>query len=223
MQPREVLARTQTPDGQMVELAREAGHYIIRVAGALLMTSATHGSEQEMGRIAHDCLAERNRPRILVGGLGMGFTLRAVLDAFGPDLRVTVAELLPAVVGFSREILGQLASYPLNDPRTELYEGDVRNAIADGPWDAILLDVDNGPAALTTRGNAALYSNAALQRIQRALTAGGVFIVWSASPDPNFEARLRRAGFAHRTHHVRARGKIAKGAHHTLFEARAPG
>lgn len=207
----------------MVELAREAGHYVIRVGGALLMTSATHGSEEEMGRIAHDRLAERSAPRILVGGLGMGFTLRAVLDAFGPDLRVTVAELLPAVVRFSRETLGHLASHPLNDPRTELYEGDVRHAIVDGPWDAILLDVDNGPAALTTRGNSALYSNAALQRILRALTPGGVFIVWSAKPDPGFEARLRRAGFANRTHNVRARGKIAKGAHHAVFEARAPG
>jgi spermidine synthase len=222
MRPREVLARSQTPDGQTVTLTREGGHYIIRVGGASLMSSATYGSEQEMARIARECLGDRRKPRVLVGGLGMGFTVRAVLDEFGPDLQVTVAELLPAIVQFSRDYLGELASHPLSDARTTLYEGDVRHAIDAGAWDAILLDVDNGPAALTTESNASLYSAAALQRIARALTPGGVFVLWSASAEPRFEARLKRAGFVSRTHTVRARGKIGKGARHTLFEARVP-
>lgn len=222
MRPREVLARSQTPDGKPVELAHEQGHYVIRVAGASLMSSSTYGSEQAMAHIAHACLGARGRPRVLVGGLGMGFTLRAVLDEFGSDLQVTVAELLPAVVQFSREHLGQLANYPLDEPRTTLFEGDVRHAIDAGPWDAILLDVDNGPAALTTDSNSSLYSAAALQRTRRALTPGGVFVLWSASAEPRFEARLKRAGFLTRTHTVRARGKIAKGPRHTLFEARVP-
>jgi spermidine synthase len=222
MQRREILARTQTPDGKPVELARHAGHYVISVAGAALMSSAMYGSEQEMAKIAHQRLMGRRSPRVLVGGLGMGFTLRAVLDVFGPDLSVTVAELLPAVVEFSRVHLGALADHPLADPRTTLFEGDVRDGIAMGKWDAILLDVDNGPAALTTDSNSTLYGPAALQRMYRALAPGGVLIVWSAAADPKFEAQLQRAGFAGQTHRVRARGKIGKGPWHTLFEARVP-
>jgi spermidine synthase len=215
------LARAQTPDQQVIELAREGGHYVIRVGRELLMTSATYGSEQAMAQIARDVLADRKKPRVLVGGLGMGYTLRAVLDAFGRDLRVTVAELLPAVVGFSRDILGDVAGRPLDDPRTQLYDGDVRHAIDEGPWDAILMDVDNGPAALTTRGNAGLYHPSSLLRIRRALTAGGVFVLWSASPSREFEGLLRRAGFTCEAQSVRARGPIRKGARHTLFVARA--
>jgi spermidine synthase len=222
MRPREILARSRTPDGQVLELCREASNYVIRVGGIILMTSATFGSEQEMARIAREVLGERANPRVLVGGLGMGYTLRAVLDQFGSDLRVTVAELLSAVVRFSRDILGHIAERPLDDPRTELFEGDVRHAIDKGSWDAILLDVDNGPDALTTRDNAGLYGSEALQHIRRALTPGGVFVLWSVAPNREFEARVRRAGFACEVHRVRARGAIRKGARHTLFVARAP-
>lgn len=222
MRPREVLARSRTPDGQVLELAREANNYVIRVGGTILMTSATYGSEQEMARVARQVLGERANPRVLVGGLGMGYTLRAVLDQFGADLQVTVAELLSAVVGFSRDILGHIADRPLDDPRTQLFEGDVRHAIDKETWDAILLDVDNGPDALTTRGNAGLYSSDSLLRIRRALTPGGVFVLWSVAPNREFEVRLRRTGFTCEVHRVRARGAIRKGTRHTLFVARAP-
>ena len=178
------------------------------------------GSEQAMARIAHELLGARPKPRVLVGGLGMGFTLRAVLDEFGPGLRVTVAELLPALVRYSREVLGHLAKHPLRDRRVRLYEGDVRGAIAEGGWDAILLDVDNGPEALTTRSNASLYGNDALEQMRKSLQPGGVLVVWSASRAETSRA-ARRAGFAREVHRVRARGEIRKGAIHLLFTGRA--
>jgi spermidine synthase len=222
MRAREVLDRTHTPDNRPLELALEGGYYVIRVDHTPLMSSATFGSEQAMARIAHEMLGDRPKPRVLVGGLGMGFTLRAVLDEFGPALRVTVAELLPALVRYSREVLGHLAKHPLRDRRVRLYEGDVRVAIDEGGWDAILLDVDNGPEALTTRSNASLYGHAALERMRKSLKLGGVLVVWSAFASRDFESRLRRAGFASEVHRVRARGEIRKGATHTLFTARAP-
>jgi spermidine synthase len=222
MRAREVLDRTQAPGQQPLELAREAGHYVIRVGGIPLMSSATFGSEQAMARIAREQLGDLAAPRILVGGLGMGFTLRAVLDAFAPDLRVTVSELLPALVRYSRELLGHLADHPLRDSRVHLHQGDVRVAIDQGHWHAILLDVDNGPAALTTRSNRSLYHRDGLKRIRDALEPGGVLVVWSAFPSQEFETNLRRAGLACQVERVRARGKIRKGPIHTLFVARAP-
>jgi spermidine synthase len=176
-----------------------------------------------MAHVAREVLGARANPRILVGGLGMGFTLRAVLNAFGPDLQVTVAELMPAVVGFSRDILGHVAEHPLKDSRVQVYEGDVRDAIEQGPWDAILLDVDNGPEPLTVGRNAALYSARSLRSIRRALTAGGVFVLWSATPNRKFESLVRSADLTCTVRTVRARGPIRKGARHTLFVARAPG
>jgi spermidine synthase len=222
MRAREVLDRTHTPDRQLLELAREAGHYVIRVSGIPLMSSAAFGSEQAMARIACDLLGPRAHARVLVGGLGMGFTLRAVLDAFARDAHVTVAELLPSLVHYSRNVLGHLADHPLADPRVELHEGDVRVPIARGRWDVILLDVDNGPDALTTAGNASLYSTTGVGRLSRALTPGGVLVVWSAFGSRTFEERLRRTGLSCETRRVRARGELRKGAMHTLFVAHAP-
>jgi spermidine synthase len=220
MRMREVLDRSTTPDQAPIELAREAGHYVIRVAGKVLMSSAAYGSEQRMAATARELLGPRRSPQVLVGGLGMGFTLRAVLDGFGRDARVTVAELLPAVVGYVRTVLAPLAGNPLSDPRVELYEGDVRGALARGGWDAILLDVDNGPDALTTPSNASLYSRSGSARLRRALAPDGVLVVWSAAPDARFEARLRAAGLDCRTERVRARAPLAKAGTHTLFIAR---
>jgi spermidine synthase len=220
---REVTHRATTPDGQTLELAREAGHYVIRVAGVPLMSSATYGSEQAMARIAAERLGKRRAPKALVGGLGMGFTLRATLDVFAKDARVTVAELLPSVIEFSRGVLGPLANHPLTDRRVTLYEGDVRDLFQPNAWDVILLDVDNGPDAFTIAGNASLYGPAGLDRIRRSLTEGGVFVTWSAYQSPPFEARLRRSGFQTEALRVKARGEIRKGANHTLYVARAHG
>jgi spermidine synthase len=219
MKPREVLDRTTTPDGRRLELAREGVHYVIRVDGVALMSSAAHGSEEAMARVAAEALGARPGARVLVGGLGLGFTLRAALDAF-PDATVTVAELLPPLVGYNRGALADLARRPLDDPRVRLFEGDVRVPLGAGGWDAVLLDVDNGPEAFTTSANASLYDDAGAALLARALAPGGVLVVWSAGPSPAFERRLRRAGLACDTRRARARDR--KGATHTLFVARAP-
>jgi len=218
MRKREVLERSTTPDGKLLELAIEGGHYVIRVANALLMSSGAFGSEQHMAVIAREVLGERRAPRILIGGLGMGGTLRAVLDNFGSDAQVTVAELLPESIQYARTHLAALAGHALDDPRVELYEGDVREPITRGGWDAILLDVDNGPSALTADSNASLYSPAGTARLRRALAPDGVLVVWSVSPDTRYEARLRAGGLD--TKIVRARARATKGAIHTLFVAR---
>lgn len=221
MKAREVLDTTTTPDGETLQLAQEGGFYVIRVGGIPLMSSAAHGSEEAMAFGAAELLGpRRNKARVLVGGLGMGYTLRATLDAMGPQARVTVAELLPAIVRYNRSILAALARHPLEDTRAELFEGDVRSQFRTGAWDAILMDVDNGPEAFTTVSNASLYGDAGLKRMRAALRTGGVLVIWSAHASPRFEARLKRAGFRCETRRLRARGN--KGARHWLFFGHAP-
>jgi len=187
------------------------------------MSSSMRGSEEAMASIAFDEVGETiEAPRILVGGLGMGFTLRAVLDAFDASATVCVAELLPVVIRYNRGILAELADHPLEDPRVDVHEGDVREAIRQGPWDIILLDVDNGPDALTAESNQALYSARGVQRIAREVAPGGVLIVWSAFPSPRFVERLRKTGLDARAEKVRARWPESKGPMHTLFIANRP-
>jgi len=222
MKPRRVIDRTETPDGEPVEFAFEAGRYVLRVAGATLMTSATHASEQEMAKVAADRLEGVAAPRVLVGGLGMGFTLRAALDVFGDDAEITVAEILAPLVRYNRGELGDVAQRPLDDPRVTLYRGDVRERISHGDWDAILLDVDNGPDAFTLRDNASLYGVRGSRKLVKALRPGGVLVVWSAYPSPDYERSLRRAGLEVKTERIRARGKVQKGGLHVLFVAQKP-
>jgi spermidine synthase len=221
VQPRRILDRSTTPDGTPLELAIEGGHHVLRVAGKALMSSATFGSEQEMARVAAAELGGRTGARVLIGGLGMGFTCRAALDAFGNDAAITVAEILPAVVAYNRGVLGPLADHPLRDPRVQVREADVADLLEAEAWDAVLLDVDNGPDAFTTAANASLYDDAGTRRLARALAPSGVVVVWSASPGPTFEGRLRRAGIDTRSLRVRARAGSARGARHTLFVGRA--
>jgi spermidine synthase len=221
VQPRRILDRSTTPDGTPLELAIEGGHHVLRVAGKALMSSATFGSEQEMARVAAAELGGRTGARVLIGGLGMGFTCRAALDAFGNDAAITVAEILPAVVAYNRGVLGPLADHPLRDPRIRVREGDVANLLEPQAWDVLLLDVDNGPDAFTTAANASLYDDAGTRALAESLAPGGILVVWSASPGPAFEARLRRAGLEARSLRVRARAGSARGARHTLFVGRA--
>jgi spermidine synthase len=221
MKPREIVGRAKTPDGRPVELAREGERYVIRVGGQVLMTSATYGSEQAMATVAAEHIGGRPRARVLIGGLGMGFTLRAALGSFAADARITVAELLEPLVGFNRSVLGDLAGRPLDDPRVGVVVGDVRTQLREQVWDAILLDVDNGPDAITTASNASLYDERGVATIARSLAPGGVIVVWSARPDSKFEARLRRAGLTAETRKVAGRGTLRKGGTHALFVARA--
>ncbi len=205
-----------TPDGEPIELSLESGYYVVRVDGASLMSSAEFGSEQAMATVAAERVGRRAGARVLVGGLGMGFTLRAALECFGPRARVVVAELMPAVVRFNRGELGTLAERPLDDPRVTLIEADVREPLSRGGWDAVLLDVDNGPEAFTVPSNVGLYTREGVRNMVDALSPGGVIVVWSAFPSQAFERDVRRLGVAIESRHVRARAS-GKGPRHTLF------
>jgi spermidine synthase len=220
MKPQVTIDRTTTPDGKELVLYERDGVYTIRVDGLELMSSRTHGSEEEMAELV---MAEIGaaKARILVGGLGMGYTLRAVLDHASAKAEVVVAELLPEVIRWNREHIGELARSPIDDPRVVVEERDVAAVLEESPngFDAILLDVDNGPAALTDRRNARLYQPPGLAAIRRCLRRNGVLAVWSAAPDRRFERSLNRTGFQARTVTVSAR-RGAKGPKHTIFIAR---
>lgn len=207
--------RGAAPVAGELSLWQRGEELAIRLGGTELMNSRQHHSEDELGRLACAHLGRGEVARVLIGGLGMGFTLRATLDALGPRATVEVAELSPAVVRWNRERLGALAGHPLRDGRVVLHEGDVAERLGRGAlYDAILLDVDNGPAALSAAANARLYDQRGLSVIVRSLRPRGVLAVWSVADDPRFSKRLRSAGFDVLRHHVRARPDA--GATHVL-------
>jgi spermidine synthase len=219
MKPWEVLARAPAPEGGEFVLHHRDGEYVIRVHGQELMSSRVHGSEEAMARLGCEGLRTRLDARVLVGGLGLGYTLRATLEALGPQARVVVAELASAIVEWNRGPLAPLAGHPLDDARVQVEVADVRKVMRSaGPWHAILLDVDNGPAALTRASNAALYDSSGLTTAHGALVPGGALVVWSAGADARFTARLVQAGFKVETHAVSA-GK-GRGTRHMLFVAK---
>ena len=220
MNPWELLGETRAPDGALLALTRRSGEYVILANGKSLMSSRQHGSEEALATIACARIRGREEPRVLVGGLGMGFTLRATLDHLPADAAVVVAELLPAVVEWNRGPLGPLAGHPLKDRRVTVEPGDVAVTLRSSAaaFDAILLDVDNGPDAFTSAGNSALYGDAGIAAARGALREGGVLAVWSARDDRRFEQRLRYAGFRVEVERVRARLKKG-GPRHTIFIA----
>jgi spermidine synthase len=223
MMPWQTLDRARAPDGGELVLRCRDGEYEIRVDGHELMSSRAHGSEEAMAELACAHLAATDTPRVLVGGLGMGYTLRATLNVLPASARVLAAELVPAVVAWNRGPLAGLAARPLDDARVEVHEGDVLAWLRKTTVrvDAVLLDVDNGPKALTRKGNQVLYSAPGLDTIKRALRPRGVLAVWSADRSPAFERDLRRAGFDAKSVDVPARG-VAGGPKHTIFLARLP-
>lgn len=217
MIPWETLDRARTPDGEHLELRRRGQEYLILVEGQELMSNRLYGSEKRLAELACEGLGPA--PQVLIGGLGMGYTLRAALDVLGPDAQVTVAELIPEVVEWNRGPLASLAGSPLEDPRVEVQLGDVARLMRGlDRWDAIMLDVDNGPEAFTCRANGGLYTEAGLTRIYRALRGGGVLGVWSCTDDCGFEKLLAEVGFDSQALRVRARqGKRRRGGHHYVF------
>ena len=216
MRPWELLSTSTTPgEGQELRLYRRGDEFSIKVGNTPLMNSRVHGSEDALAEQACKRLGNRSRLRLLVGGLGMGFTLAAALQQLGPDAKVVVAELIPAVVTWNRELLSALAGHPLEDPRVTVYEGDVAQLIRSEQeaYDIILLDVDNGPEGLTRRENDNLYSPAGLSAALAALRPGGILGVWSISPDQRFSKRLAKAGFSVEEIRTRASGRHGGGRH----------
>lgn len=223
MQPWELLGRTVTPAGDAMTLMRRAGEYVIFASGKPLMSSRMHGSEEALATLACEPIAGRRTPAVLVGGLGMGFTLRATLALVPEDASVVVAELVPGVVAWNEGPLAPLAGHPLRDPRVRVETGDVATLLSRSPgrFDAVLLDIDNGPDAFTTTANAWLYGNQGVTTLRAALTPGGVATVWSAWEDRKFEQRLRWAGFT--VDVVRVRARLASGGpRHVIFRGIVP-
>jgi spermidine synthase len=222
MIPSRTLDVVSTPDGRELVIYQRGDVFHITIDRYELMSSRAHRSEELLARLAMTALGDRSAPQVLVGGLGMGFTARAALDAVAgrAGARVTVAEVFDAVIRWNREILGNLAGHPLADPRVRVINGDVADVLVGGErFDAILLDVDNGPEALTLERNDRLYTPAGLRRLHQALASDGVVAVWSTSDDPRFSSRLESSGFSTSTHHVAARSS-GKGAHHVVFVGR---
>lgn len=219
MIPWEHLATAAVPgDGGELRLMRRGTEYSIMAGSIELMNSRLSGSEEALATLAQERLAKVAAPRVLIGGLGMGFTLRAALAAFGPKAKIVVAELVPAVVDWARGPLSGLYGDSLADKRGEIRQGDVAALIAEGGWDAILLDVDNGPQGLSRAGNDGLYSFNGLGVTKAALTAGGLLGVWSSSSDHGFTNRLKRAGYA--VEEIGVRAHRGRGARHTIWMAR---
>ncbi len=220
MKPWELLGSARTPEGEEMTLTRHGSEFVILASGQSLMSSRMHGSEEALATFACGRARTLEEPCVLVGGLGMGFTLRATLDLLPPDATVVVSELVPAVVDWNRGPLGPLARHPLKDKRVAIEVNDVAATLRAslGRFDAVLLDVDNGPAAFTASHNASLYDDRGLAAARAALKPGGVLAVWSSREDRRFEQRLRYGGF-----HVaveRVRGRLKKGGpRHTIFLA----
>ncbi|MBA3878938.1 MAG: spermidine synthase, partial [Sphingobium sp.] len=198
---------------------RRGTDWFIMLGREELMSSRMSGSEQALGTMACDRVGAD--AKVLIGGYGMGFTLRAVLARLGPEAHVTVAELVPAVIAWAKGPMAAFAAGCLDDPRVRVVEDDVGVVIAGGAgvWDAILLDVDNGPDGLTRKGNDRLYSAAGLAAARAALRPGGVLAVWSAAADPAFANAFARAGFDVDEVVVRARAS-GKGARHVIWFGR---
>jgi spermidine synthase len=207
MKPWEVLDRASAPDGTALTLVRHPSEFAILANGQSLMSSRTSASEEALAVLGCERARALVSPYVLLGGLGMGFTVRAALDTLPPDARILVAELVPAVVKWNRGVLGALARHPLDDPRVRIQTIDVGEVLrsSKATFDAILLDVDNGPAALTVASNTRLYDALGVAAIHAALRPGGVLGVWSAGIDRQFERRLSHTGFSVQRAQIRAR------------------
>ncbi|MDX1588639.1 MAG: hypothetical protein R3296_06850 [Oleiphilaceae bacterium] len=221
MKPSTLLGSARMPDTQKeLRLYEHDGHFAIKIPGrGELMNTRVHGSERALAELACERMNPEGAPRILVGGLGVGFTLAAALEASTADTEVLVAELVPEVVSWNRDLIGGPSGHPLSDPRSRVYVGDVADLLRDdehGTFDAILMDVDNGPEAIIRRENDWLYTVAGLKAARRALRPGGVLAVWSAGPDRLFKTRLHHAGLRVEEQVVRPH-RAGKGSKHYIW------
>jgi spermidine synthase len=223
--PWTLIDTTIMPDGGgELRLKQRGSEFSIMLGAIELMNSRLSGSEEALARLSCERIRSNARPHMLIGGLGMGFTLRAALAELPSDARITVGELVPAVVAWARGPMAEVFAGCLDDPRVSIREGDVGRLIqaATGAYDAILLDVDNGPEGLTRRANDDLYSVAGLRTAHTALRPNGVLSVWSSAPDAGFTRRLKEASFAVEELLVRASTK-GRGARHVIWMATKTG
>ena len=221
MKPWIQLDIASVPGGKdPLRLMQRGNEFSIMLGTNELMNSRLSGSEEVLARLACEPIKGRPAAQVLIGGLGMGFTLRAALSLLSADAKVRVAEIVPEVIRWSRGPLAPVFGECLNDPRTEIVEADVRRVIGSAKlaYDAILLDVDNGPDGISRQGNNALYNKAGLAAAQAALRPGGVLAVWSSHPSPDFTRRLQASGFAVAETPVRARAN-GRGARHVIWIA----
>jgi spermidine synthase len=221
--PLELVATARAPDGEELRLMRRGDDFMIVLDRNELMNTRMSGSEEALATMTCERLSDRAAPRFLIGGYGMGFTLRAALGALGPKAKLTVVELVAEIIGWARGPMAELTAGCLDDPRVHVVIDDVADLIARGrgAYDAILLDVDNGPDGLVREANDKLYTRAGLAAARAALKPGGVLAVWSAAKDAAFARRLAKGGFDVEEVTVRARSN-GKGAKHTIWFAAAP-
>ena len=224
MKPRELLATAQIPGGEELRLYKRDTDFIIALGANELMSSRLSGSEEALALLTCDRLQNQETPHLLIGGYGMGFTLRAALGRLGPKAQLSVVELVPEIIEWARGPMADLAAGCLDDPRVELIARDVVRVIngAERRYDAILLDVDNGPDGLVRPDNDQIYTTHGLVAAKDALKPCGVLAIWSAAPDERFARRIKHAGFQVEEVMVRA-GRGGKGARHIIWFARAPG
>lgn len=227
MKPTNTLGEIRTPDGSRFSLHEHDGDFFLKLDGTQLMSSTWTLSERVLADLACPDKATHPKARVLIGGLGLGFSLKRVLEISGPAWEVVVAELLPEVVAWNREHLAGLNGKLLDDPRVRIHQGDVHDCIlraAEGgrpKWDAILLDTDNGPTSLVQPENRRLYGRGGVARLRDSLRPGGRVAFWAAGEEPGFEKRLQRDGFLTERHSVKAHERARK-ATHRIYLATKP-
>jgi len=221
--PWSLLATAEIPGGGELRLVKRGAEFSIMSGSIELMNSRRGGSEGALATVSCRRMRDRRMPHILIGGLGMGFTLRAALAELGPDARITVAELVPEVVAWARAPMAELFGRSLMDRRVRICEVDVCAQISSGrsTYDAVLLDVDNGPEGLTRKANDRLYDVEGLRAARTALRPGGILAIWSSGPNANFVKRLRNTGFDVEELPARASG-AGGGARHVIWIASLP-
>ena len=221
MKPVERLGEARTPHGTLLELHRHDGKYLIRADGVELMSSRRHLSEDRLAEVACAALHDVPRARVLIGGLGLGFTLREALRRLGADAEVVVAELMAEVIAWNAEPTYELSAEAMGDPRTRIVHDDVFNVLRANPagFDAIMLDTDNGPEAMLMSENAQLYAAYGIERTMAALRTGGVIVYWSVADDSRFVDALERSKLTVET--LRVRAHTTAGPMHTLYVARS--
>lgn len=214
MKPWQTLAKTTTSEGRTLSLHRHDEDFYIHLDGEELMSTWAPGSEVALATLGCEHVRKAAKPRILIGGLGLGFTLRATLEVVPARAEVVVAELFPAVVEWNRSHLTPLQKDALEDPRVRIVERDVWNLLrGDQTYDAILLDVDNGPTAWCLDSNGRLYDRRGIERLRRCVKSKGVVAVWASQPDPRFVTRMRKSGFDVQSKTIRTEGKAGNRRH----------